>query len=359
MRDILISLLTLLPVLLGGCMSRTEIDFDRDGGSGFVTAPNGLVIVNEGNFQYGNATLSYYDPDTRTVSHELFYRVNGMRLGDVAQSMTAHKGLGWIVVNNSHVIFAVDLTTLREKGRIINLTSPRYIHFVSDTKAYVTQLWDNNIYIVNPLTYSVTGFITIDGMNQQSGSTEQMVQIGKYLYVSCWSYQRNVLKIDTETDEIVARLDVGMQPRALVKDFRGRLWTITDGGYKGSPTGWEQPSLVCIDPSEMKILSRFLFPENSTPRQLITDSTGSKLYFINDDLYEMDADASMLPSTPLVSSQGRLFYSMTIDPTRGDIYVSDAIDYTQQGVIFRYTPAGKQIDKFYAGIIPASFCWIP
>ena len=32
----------------------------------------GLFICNEGNFQYGNATLSYYDPATKQVQNEVF-----------------------------------------------------------------------------------------------------------------------------------------------------------------------------------------------------------------------------------------------------------------------------------------------
>ena len=43
---------------------------------------DGLFICNEGNFQYGNATLSYYNPETKVVENEVFYRANAMKLGD-------------------------------------------------------------------------------------------------------------------------------------------------------------------------------------------------------------------------------------------------------------------------------------
>ncbi|MBO5697787.1 MAG: YncE family protein, partial [Alistipes sp.] len=194
-----------------------EEDFD------ISASERGLFICNEGNFQYGNATLSYYDPTTKSVENEIFYRANAMKLGDVAQSMIIHNGIGWVVVNNSHVVFAIDPTTFKEVGRITGLTSPRYIHFISDDKAYITQIWDNRIFIVNPKRYEITGYIEVPNMTSEQGSTEQMVQLGKYLYVNCWSYQNRLLKIDTETDKIVAELEVGIQPTSLALDCNGKL----------------------------------------------------------------------------------------------------------------------------------------
>ena len=317
----------------------------------------GLFITNEGNFQYGNASLSYYDPETKQVQNEVFFRANGMKLGDVAQSMTIYDNKGWVVVNNSHVIFAIDLNTFKEVGRIENLTSPRYIHFLSDEKAYVTQLWDNRIFIINPKKYEITGYIQVPDMTMESGSTEQMVQYGKYVYCNCWSYQNRIIKIDTETDQVVEELKVGIQPTSLVMDKNHKMWTITDGGYEGSPYGYEAPSLYRIDAETFTVEKQFKFKMGDWPSEVQLNGTGDKLYWINKDIWSMDVDAERVPVRPFLEYSGTIYYGLTVDPVRGDVYVADAIDYQQQGIVYRYSSEGELIDEFYVGIIPGAFCW--
>ena len=318
---------------------------------------DGLFICNEGNFQYGNATLSYYNPETKVVENEVFYRANAMKLGDVAQSMIIRDSIGWVVVNNSHVIFAIDINTFKEVGRITNLTSPRYIHFVSDEKAYVTQIWDNRIFIVNPKRYEITGYIDVPNMTMESGSTEQMVQYGKYVYVNCWSYQNRILKIDSETDEVVDELVVGIQPTSIVMDCNNKLWTVTDGGYEGSPYGHEAPSLYRIDAETFSIEKQFEFKFGDAPSEIQLNGTKDKLYWINDDIWEMDVTVDRVPVRPFIPYSGTIYYGLTVCPRSSDVYVADAIDYVQQGMIYRYSKDGELIDEFYVGIIPGAFCW--
>ena len=337
---------------LAGCMK-----WDYGEAEDFAAAGRGLFIACEGNFQYGNATLSYYDPETRQVENEVFRRANGFKLGDVAQSMTVRGDKGWVVVNNSHVVFAIDLGTFREVGRITDLTSPRYIHFLSDDKAYVTQLWDNRIFIVNPARYEITGHIECPGMTMESGSTEQMVQCGKYLYVNCWSYQNRILKIDTETDTVVGELEVGIQPTSLVLDSRGKLWTVTDGGYEGSPYGYEVPSLYRIDAETFAVEKQFRFRMGDAPSEVQLNGAGDTLYWINDDIWRMDVEAESLPVQPFVEYGGTIYYGLTVDPVLGDVYVADAVDYQQPGMIYRYSASGELLDRFYVGVTPGAFCW--
>ena len=67
-----------------------------------------LFVVNQGNFMYGNASLSFYDPESQSFENEIFIRSNGVNLGDVAHSMTIHNGKGYLVVNNSGIIFIIE-----------------------------------------------------------------------------------------------------------------------------------------------------------------------------------------------------------------------------------------------------------
>ena len=115
-------LLLAIIVSLSGCMKEgtlpiSEID---------LYGSRGVFIVNEGNYLYGNSSLSYYDIDSKQVINNIYTTANGIPLGDVAFTMTLNKGKGYIVMNNSSCIHVVDANSLLHIGTIKNLTSPRH-----------------------------------------------------------------------------------------------------------------------------------------------------------------------------------------------------------------------------------------
>ena len=194
-------------------------------------------------------------------------------------------------------------------------------------------------------------------MDMESGSTEQMVQYGKYVYVNCWSYQNRILKIDTETDKVVDELTIGIQPTSLVMDKYNKMWTITDGGYEGSPYGYEAPSLYRIDADTFTLEKQFKFKLGDWPSEVQLNGTRDTLYWINNDIWRMPVEADRVPVRPFLEFRDTKYYGLTVNPNNGEVYVADAIDYQQQGIVYRYSPQGKLIDEFYVGIIPGAFCW--
>ena len=71
----------------------------------------------------------------------------------------------------------------------------------------------------------------------------------------------------------------------------------------------------------------------------------------------MPIESDFLPEKPFLEDKGTLYYGLTVCPNTSDVYVADAIDYVQQGKIYRYDASGYLISEFYAGIIPGAFSW--
>ena len=212
--------------LTAACMDYGPLDEEA-----FATSGRGVFITCEGNFTWDNASLSYYDPATRQLENEVFIRANGMKLGDVAQSMSLHDGRAYVVVNNSGAVYEIDPATFRLKGIIEGVVSPRYLLFPNDTTLYVTDLYDPRITVVDSRTNRIRGHIQTNGHK----STEQMVQWGDEVFVNCWSYDDKILVVDAARETLVDSIEVGPQPSSLVLDRFGKLWTVTDGRTAGIP----------------------------------------------------------------------------------------------------------------------------
>lgn len=353
----------ILAVLLASCMRWEYGDMER-----FNILDGGVFITNEGNFTYGGASLSFYNPESKHIENELFYRANAMKLGDVAQSMVVRNGIGWVVVNNSHVVFAIDTETFREVGRITDLPSPRYIVFASDEKAYISQIDSDRIIVVNPRTFEITGEIVCPMTTEyRTGSTEQMVIVGDYLYVACWSYQKRILKIDTRADKVVDYKDIGLQPKSIVADKNGKLWVVSDGGYEGNAIGYELAKLYRINPENLEVERVFELGLNgsgnatrSASRLKINDR-GDMLYWIDGGVWRMAIDAAELPLEPFIKPiEGAtlsLYYALGVAPDTEEVYVGDALDYQQRSIIYRYSNDGELLDSFTTGVIAGDFCW--
>ena len=93
------------------------------------------------------------------------------------------------------------------------------------------------------------------------------------------------------------------------------------------------------------------------PTELQLNKAGDTLYWLNGGVWRMSIEASTLPTAALLSSGFTSSYGLTLDPSSEDIYVSDAIDYQQNGMVFRYSVEGEAIDSFGVGICPSAFCW--
>lgn len=303
---------------------------------------DGVFIVNEGNFQGGNASLGFLDLATQKADLGIFEAVQERPLGDVAQSMTIRNQRAWLVVNNSGKIEVMDLPTLAPHCTLTGLTSPRYLHFISDTKAYVTDLYSKSISIVDPSSCALTGSIATGGW------TEGIVAAGGFIWVAQTGTNK-VLKIDPNTDQLLDSILVGRAPVDLLVQG-GKLLVLCNGGLQES-----NGLLTEIVPTQDSSRTLYSFPNlNASPSRLRISPSGQTLYWLYEGAVYTAPTSNPAAATVLIPPNNRNFYGLEVDPDTGNLYVLDARDFVQSGQLLRYTPSGQPIDSYATGIIPST-----
>ncbi|MCB0763862.1 MAG: hypothetical protein KDB84_04095 [Flavobacteriales bacterium] len=300
----------------------------------------GVYITNEGNFGWGNAGVSHFDKATGSTVEDLYAPANGSALGDVCQSMTLFNNKAYLVINNSGKVVVVDPQTFVTSATITGFASPRYLLPVSNGKAYVTDLYADALAVVDLATNTITGSIPMPGRTEELtlalGRAFVTAPEGDRLYV-----------IDTATDLVSDSITLSLGASSIREDSNGRLWVLCSG----SPGA----ALHRVDPVSLTVETTFTFPTSHSPWRLAINGTHDMLYFLDDGIHRMPTTATELPNAPFIPANGRNFYGLGVDPTDGTVFVADAIDYVQRGVVYRYAPDGSETGTFHAGIVPGGF----
>jgi len=304
---------------------------------------NDVLIGCEGNFGWGNGSISLYNPTNTSITNTVFQNINGYAIGDVLQSITEYNGKLFVVVNNSGNIEILDTATYQKTATINGLTSPRYFCGINNSKAYVSDLFSNQIAIVDLGSNSVIGNIITGGW------TEEMLLVNDKVYV-CRPDTNFILQINASTNIIEDTIVVGKGPSSLVLDNNNSLWTLSSGGINEV-----QGELNQIDPSTNNITQTMVFGDiSNSPNNLKISPDGETMYYLNNGVNKLSIYSSSLPSSSIINQNGAVFYGLGISPTN-DIYVSDAVDYVQSGIVYRYDSTASLVHQFSVGIIPQGF----
>ncbi len=316
-----------------------------------------ILVGNEGNFTYGNSSITYINEVADTVVNTVFMKKNGFPTGDILQSLTLWNNKIFAVINNSGKIYVIDPQNAEFIGSITELTSPRYILVIDSTKAYVSDLYANFITVINPSNLKRTGQI-ITGC-----PTETMLKYDDFIFATNWNNGNKLLKIDINNNTVVDSIKLTKQPNSLQIDKYGRLWILSDGGMNPDTTFDELPALTCIDPENDEIIKILYFDNiKSSPVHLCINESKDTLYYINSSwsenidnsgIYRFCVNDSTLPQQPYINEGNRQYYGLAIK--NGKIYVTDAKDFVQPGELLVFSRKGILIKKYNTGINPSSF----
>jgi len=308
-----------------------------------------VVILNEGNYNFGNASLTLYNEQDKSVNQKGFQTNNqGRPIGDVVQSAIQIGNELFVVVNNSSKIEILNVSNLTSITAIQQLNSPRYITVANSTKAYVSDLYEDKLYVINPSSHEVVKTIETKGWIEEMAITNGKLYLTHVDSNQIWIF-------DVQTDTVLQKINTHQQPQYIEIDKDKIAWISCSGGLNGGKS-----ALYKLDTSSDSVLS-ILEGASSNYKigELELNSTKDELHFLgNDGLYAMNVNAAVLPNSPKIGQGNRLFYGFSIHPTTNEIYISDAIDYQQRGVVYRFNYSVTQMDAFKVGIIPGDIIFL-
>jgi hypothetical protein len=337
--------LNLIPLLLFTISCKKDKPVDPNPSQEIQASNRTVLIINEGNYGWGNASISLYDPQSNTVTYDYFKKQNGnANLGDVCQSVTKYNGSYYLVLNNSNKIIVVNASDFAKKNTITEFNSPRNLLPVSANKAYVTDLYANSIQVVDLNLNIITGNIAC------MKGTEEMVCTNNKAFITN-IHSNYCYVINTISNEMTDSILVGKGASSIVLDKYSKIWVLSKGSSAISQLG----SLNCINPHTLVNEKKLTFKPGENPWRLTINKTQDTLYYLNTGVYQLPINHTSLPLSPLIVQGSKLFYGLGVNPDDHSIYVSDAIDYVQKSKVEIYSVNGAFIKSFNAGIISNGF----
>ena len=305
---------------------------------------DGVFIVNEGPFQNGSGSISFYSRKNGEITNNIYQNANnGVQLGNIVQSMTIHNGLAYIVVNNANKIIIADGRNFEKVGEITGLELPRNFLPVSDEKAFVSQ-WGAG---------GVTGSLKVIDLTNNTVSNvidtrpgpESMIKSGDFVYVTNsggFTADSVISKIDIASEAIVKTIEVGQGPDYIVSDRNGDLWILGHGNYISGANG--SLSKVSNDNLEVNMEIGLGLAD------LTINNDGDELFYITNGLtFSHIITETTLDPTPFIS---RYFYGLGVDPQTDEIMALDAKDFSQDGLMIIYDNDGIALDSSSVGVVP-------
>jgi len=309
-----------------------------------VTTENykGFLVVNEGGFNKSNGTIGLYKPGSK-VYLDAFKSANNRPLGDIVQSMSLIDGKYYIAVNNSNKIEVVNQADFKAVASI-NVNSPRYILKVSASKAYVSNLYNNAVQILDLNTKTISGSVNINHWS------EGMALMNGKAYIN--ANNDKVMVLNATSNALIDSIALSAGLSKTVNAGADKLGVLCAGALD-----WNNGSVIAdakfyiLSKDSNKVSLTVPLTGAGYGGSLVYNSTSNAFYFsLGGNVIKMITLAGVvsnfvtLPSTVSV-------YGLSIN-SNGDLFVMDAGDFNSAGKVYVYNSIGVKQSEFSAGIAP-------
>ena len=309
-----------------------------------------IWVLNEGLKDMNNSSITAYNISTKDKISNLYRHANNNRqLGDLANDMLLYGSKVYIAVNGSNLIDVLDANNGVSLKQIkAEASQPRCIAS-HNGKIYVCY-FDGNVAKIDTSSFQVERLVKV-GRNPDG-----ICVANNKLYVSNSggmdfpNYDNTVSVIDLNSFSEIKKIIVRDNPTLIKSNKNGTVYVVSNGNYADV-----SPCLQRINSSSDEVEKVFNIEMQGF------DIYNSSLYFYSYDYgnsstsYQvLDLSKDSIINSNMISGSGlpTTPYNITINPKNGDIYITDALDYTSIGDVYCFGQNGQKKFQFEAGILP-------
>jgi hypothetical protein len=309
----------------------------------------GVFILNEGVWTQNNASLDVWQ-DT-AFCPAAFRRANGQPLGDVANSALLDGDTLFVVVNNSKLVYKLQLPEMKLLGQLAlpPESAPREMLRIAPDKAFLTSFHTESLYAFNPLSMEMRAGLKV------ANSQEGILQAEEKVFVACGSHPfdgpNNQLAIIDAASQRVSYLDLPVENPGDLLLFEGKVLVSCRGNFDPSGPGG---ALLVVDAASARIERSIPFSGSLFDLELV----GSSLLAIRDssiariDLGSFEVEANYLPKSLFTPDSRDLIYSLAYDEGTGELYVGIAPFGAVDGEVVVLDPFLREVRRLKVGLYP-------
>jgi len=309
---------------------------------------DGFYILNQGLFNDNNSTLSFYNYANKQVTADIFSSANNRGLGDTGNDIEIYGSKMYIVVNVSSTVEVVNAKTAKSLQQIklfngSTAREPRDVAFYKGN-AYVTS-YDGTVAVIDTASLTVSKYITVGRNPEQLAVANGKLYVANSGGLSYPNYDTTVSVIDLSSGTVTKTLTVAANPQNVGTDNNGNVYVLSAGNY--NDVG---PSLAVIDDNADVVKSQTNFDGSNMVIQ------GSNAYFITSTntikVYNLKSQSVTTSNFITDGTSITTPYSIAVDGTTGEVFVTDAKDYKSAGSVYAFDKTGKKEYAITVGINP-------
>lgn len=304
-------------------------------------SPSDVLVLNEGLFRRGNATISGYDAGASTTLGTVYDPSSNAAGGlDILQSATLLGDTIVLVANNSNALVLLQKDNLEEIDRFEALGSPRYLTRMRNGQLLVTDLYANSLLVLDS-DFSVAQIIRHEGHAEASIPFQDGA-----LFVS--PGRKSIFYYNALLGEVVDSLVVPFRANAILGLDNDRI-AVCGGILEQGEAG----GLSIVNWGDKSVDLTLSFSESESSLYPRLAKSNNRLFCLQRDLLSLPLDDLIENRLELVSLLRFADpYGLGVDPINNDIYITDAKNGLSLGEVVRFDAAITAIDSFEVGVFP-------